>query len=90
MRSALYAPRARFGSYIQHDSLLDPETRELAIMRTAYMRGPSTASLQRMRKASAAGEGPVVGAPGGRIADRRLVRISTYSGSAHRDLGSLR
>ena len=32
----LYAPRARFGSYIQRDSMLDPETRELAIMRTAY------------------------------------------------------
>jgi alkylhydroperoxidase family enzyme len=32
----LYAPRARFGSYLQRDSMLDPETRELAIMRTAY------------------------------------------------------
>jgi alkylhydroperoxidase family enzyme len=32
----LYAPRLRFGSYLQRDGLLDPETRELAIMRTAY------------------------------------------------------
>ncbi|HEX5006591.1 MAG TPA: carboxymuconolactone decarboxylase family protein [Hyphomonadaceae bacterium] len=32
----LYGPRLRFGSYLQRDSLLDPETRELAIMRTAY------------------------------------------------------
>ena len=29
-------PRVRFGSYLQRDSLLDPETRELAIMRTAW------------------------------------------------------
>jgi alkylhydroperoxidase family enzyme len=33
---ALYAPRVRFGSYLQRDSLLDPATRELAIMRTAW------------------------------------------------------
>ncbi|MBK8839466.1 MAG: carboxymuconolactone decarboxylase family protein [Hyphomonadaceae bacterium] len=32
----LYGPRARFGSYLQRDSLLDPETRELLIMRTAH------------------------------------------------------
>lgn len=32
----LYGPRLRFGSYIQRDSLLDPETRELAILRTAW------------------------------------------------------
>jgi alkylhydroperoxidase family enzyme len=32
----LYTPRSRFGSYLQRDSLLDPETRELAIMRTAW------------------------------------------------------
>ena len=32
----LYGPRARFGSYLQRDSLLDPETRELLIMRTAW------------------------------------------------------
>ena len=32
----LYTPRARFGSYLQRDSLLDPETRELAILRTAW------------------------------------------------------
>ena len=34
--SGLYGPRARFGSYLQRDSLLDPETRELLIMRTAW------------------------------------------------------
>ena len=32
----LYTPRVRFGSYLQRDSMLDPETRELAIMRTAW------------------------------------------------------
>ncbi|MDP3495112.1 MAG: carboxymuconolactone decarboxylase family protein [Hyphomonadaceae bacterium] len=32
----LYGPRARFGSYLQRDGLLDPETRELLIMRTAH------------------------------------------------------
>lgn len=32
----LYGPRARFGTYLQRDSLLDPETRELLIMRTAW------------------------------------------------------
>ena len=32
----LYAPRLRFGSYLQRDGLLDPETRELLILRTAY------------------------------------------------------
>ncbi len=32
----LYGPRLRFGSYLQRDGLLDPETRELAIMRTAW------------------------------------------------------
>ncbi len=32
----LYGPRLRFGSYLQRDSLLDPETRELAILRTAW------------------------------------------------------
>jgi alkylhydroperoxidase family enzyme len=32
----LYTPRVRFGSYLQRDSLLDPQTRELAIMRTAW------------------------------------------------------
>jgi alkylhydroperoxidase family enzyme len=32
----LYGPRLRFGSYIQRDSLLDPETRELLILRTAW------------------------------------------------------
>ena len=32
----LYGPRARFGTYLQRDSLLDGETRELLIMRTAW------------------------------------------------------
>jgi hypothetical protein len=50
------------------------------------VRGPSTTCLQRWRNSSA-GEGSVVGAPDGRFADRRAARISTYSGSAHRDLG---
>jgi alkylhydroperoxidase family enzyme len=34
--TGLYTPRVRFGSYLQRDSLLDPETRELAILRTAW------------------------------------------------------
>jgi 4-carboxymuconolactone decarboxylase len=33
---ALYTPRVRFGSYLQRDSMLDPQTRELLIMRTAW------------------------------------------------------
>lgn len=32
----LYGPRLRFGSYLQRDSLLDAETRELLILRTAW------------------------------------------------------
>jgi alkylhydroperoxidase family enzyme len=32
----LYGPRARFGSYLQRDGLLDPQTRELLILRTAH------------------------------------------------------
>ena len=32
----LYGPRLRFGSYLQRDSLLDPQTRELIILRTAW------------------------------------------------------
>lgn len=33
----LYGPRLRFGSYLQRDSLLPPKTRELLIMRTAWL-----------------------------------------------------
>jgi AhpD family alkylhydroperoxidase len=33
----LYGPRRKFGSYLQRDSLLPPKTRELAIMRTAWL-----------------------------------------------------
>lgn len=33
---ALYTPRVRFGSYLQRESLLDPVTRELLILRTAW------------------------------------------------------
>lgn len=32
----LYTPRGRFGSYLQRDSMLDAQTRELLIMRTAW------------------------------------------------------
>jgi 4-carboxymuconolactone decarboxylase len=32
----LYGPRLRFGSYLQRDGLLDSETRELLILRTAW------------------------------------------------------
>ncbi|HKS55488.1 MAG TPA: carboxymuconolactone decarboxylase family protein [Steroidobacteraceae bacterium] len=34
---ALYGPRLKFGSYLQRDSLLPPKTRELVIMRTAWL-----------------------------------------------------
>src|SRR6185503_18040339 len=33
----LYGPRYKFGSYLQRDSLLPPKTRELLIMRTAWL-----------------------------------------------------
>jgi AhpD family alkylhydroperoxidase len=33
----LYGPRLKFGSYLQRDSLLPPKTRELAILRTAWL-----------------------------------------------------
>ena len=33
----LYGPRVRFGSYLQRDSLLPAKTRELLIMRTAWL-----------------------------------------------------
>lgn len=33
----LYGPRASFGTYLQRDSLLPPKTRELLIMRTAWL-----------------------------------------------------
>jgi 4-carboxymuconolactone decarboxylase len=33
----LYGPRRQFGSYLQRDSLLDARTRELLIMRTAWL-----------------------------------------------------
>lgn len=35
----LYGPRLKFGSYLQRDSLLPPKTRELVIMRTAWLTG---------------------------------------------------
>jgi AhpD family alkylhydroperoxidase len=34
---ALYGPRLKFGSYLQRDSLLPPKTRELVILRTAWL-----------------------------------------------------
>jgi alkylhydroperoxidase family enzyme len=34
---ALYGPRLKFGSYLQKDSLLPPKTRELVILRTAWL-----------------------------------------------------
>jgi AhpD family alkylhydroperoxidase len=33
----LYGPRLKFGSYLQRDSLLPPKTRELVILRTAWL-----------------------------------------------------
>lgn len=37
IHSRFYAPRLRFGSYIQRDSHLPPQTRELLILRTAWL-----------------------------------------------------
>ena len=51
----LYTPRVRFGSYLQRDSLLDPETRELAIMRTAYNINTSYEWSHHVEAAKAAG-----------------------------------
>jgi alkylhydroperoxidase family enzyme len=51
----LYGPRSRFGSYLQRDSMLDPETRELAIMRTAYNIGSAYEWAHHVEYAKAAG-----------------------------------
>jgi 4-carboxymuconolactone decarboxylase len=51
----LYTPRVRFGSYLQRDSLLDPKTRELAIMRTAYNIGAAYEWSHHVEAAEAAG-----------------------------------
>ncbi len=37
VHTRLYAPRLRFGSYIQRESSLPPQTRELLILRTAWL-----------------------------------------------------
>ena len=51
----LYGPRSRFGSYLQRESLLDPETRELAIMRTAWNIGSAYEWAHHVEYARAAG-----------------------------------
>jgi alkylhydroperoxidase family enzyme len=51
----LYGPRVRFGSYLQRDSLLDPETRELAIMRTAWNVGAAYEWGHHVEAAKSAG-----------------------------------
>ena len=51
----LYTPRSRFGSYLQRDSMLDPVTRELAIMRTAYNIGAGYEWSHHAEYAKAAG-----------------------------------
>jgi alkylhydroperoxidase family enzyme len=61
----LYTPRVRFGSYLQRDSLLDPETRELAIMRTAYNINTSYEWSHHVEAAKAAG-----------LTDEEIARIS--------------
>lgn len=61
----LYTPRARFGSYLQRDSLLDPETRELAIMRTAYNIRASYEWAHHVEAAKAAG-----------LSDAQIARIA--------------
>ena len=51
----LYTPRARFGSYLQRDSLLAPRTRELLILRTAYDINASYEWSHHFASATAAG-----------------------------------
>ena len=51
----LYTPRARFGSYLQRDSLLAPRTRELLILRTAYNINASYEWSHHVASAIAAG-----------------------------------
>lgn len=51
----LYTPRARFGTYLQRDSLLPPQTRELLIMRTAYNIGAGYEWAHHVEYAKTAG-----------------------------------
>ena len=52
---ALYAPRMSFGSYIRAESSLPPKTRELLIMRTAFLIGAEYEWAHHVEYARAAG-----------------------------------
>ena len=62
----LYGPRVRFGSYLQRDSLLDPETRELLILRTAWNIRTNYEWAHHVEAAKAAG-----------LADAQIAAIAT-------------
>jgi 4-carboxymuconolactone decarboxylase len=62
----LYGPRRQFGSYLQRDSLLDPRTRELLIMRTAWLLRSEYVWAHHVRYAKAAG-----------LSDQEMLKIAT-------------
>jgi 4-carboxymuconolactone decarboxylase len=62
----LYGPRRQFGSYLQRDSLLDPRTRELLIMRTASLLRSEYVWGHHVRYAKEAG-----------LSDQEIARIAT-------------
>lgn len=51
----LYVPRLKFGSYLQRDSLLPPATRELLILRTAWLIRSDYEWVHHVAAAKAAG-----------------------------------
>jgi 4-carboxymuconolactone decarboxylase len=61
----MYPARAGFGSYLQRESLLPPETRELLIMRTGYLLNAAYEWAHHVEAAKAAG-----------LADADIARIA--------------
>ncbi|HEV2666481.1 MAG TPA: carboxymuconolactone decarboxylase family protein, partial [Blastocatellia bacterium] len=61
----LYAPRASFGTYLRSETSLPPRTRELLIMRTAYLIGAEYEWSHQVERARAAG-----------LADGEIARIA--------------
>ncbi|MGE0130771.1 MAG: carboxymuconolactone decarboxylase family protein [Blastocatellales bacterium] len=53
--SGLYTPRASFGTYLRRETSLPPRTRELLIMRTAYLIGAEYEWAHHVEYARAAG-----------------------------------
>lgn len=67
----LYGPRLRFGSYLQRESLLPPKTRELLIMRTAWLIKSEYEWAHHVEAAKAAG-----------LSDAEIARIATGPNAA--------